>query len=68
MLWLDEIQGGVWQSNKDTQEAQRCMYRRLTSVSMAGRGGTGLPTSVFSSVERWGVGRGQLPAGEQLVR
>uniref|UniRef100_A0A452SD67 Ras GTPase-activating-like protein IQGAP1 n=1 Tax=Ursus americanus TaxID=9643 RepID=A0A452SD67_URSAM len=23
VLWLDEIQGGVWQSNKDTQEAQR---------------------------------------------
>ena len=27
VLWLDEIQGGIWQSNKDTQEAQRCMYR-----------------------------------------
>ncbi|XP_043409830.1 ras GTPase-activating-like protein IQGAP1 [Prionailurus bengalensis] len=23
VLWLDEIQGGIWQSNKDTQEAQR---------------------------------------------
>lgn len=24
VLWLDEIQGGVHQSNKDTDEAQRC--------------------------------------------
>ncbi|KAK7801828.1 hypothetical protein U0070_023308 [Myodes glareolus] len=23
VLWLDEIQGGIWQSNKDTQEAQK---------------------------------------------
>lgn len=24
VLWLDEIQGGVHQSNQDTDEAQRC--------------------------------------------
>lgn len=33
MLWLDEIQGGIWQSNKDTQEAQRCMYPRICCLA-----------------------------------
>lgn len=26
VLWLDEIQDGIFRSNKETEDAQRCMY------------------------------------------
>ena len=62
MLWLDEIQGGIWQSNKDTQEAQRCTYGCFISVSVAagGRcGGAVSPIPVFQLDREPERGRGQ---------
>lgn len=59
MLWLDEIQGGIWQSNKDTQEAQRCTYLWFISVPVA-CGVT--PRSCFSVQlgREMGCGQGQF--------
>lgn len=56
MLWLDEIQGGISQSNKDTQEAQRCKYpyvRCLAHVWVEGEDDRCLRSA---GQDRWLVG------------
>lgn len=56
MLWLDEIQGGIWQSNKDTQEAQKCMYPRVCCFVYVWVEGESHKPLVWWVGDRWLVG------------
>lgn len=64
VLWLDEIQGAIWQSNKDTQEAQRCTYQLFYFYFSGGWGDEVLHISIFISE----LGQNEEVLGEQFAR